>query len=494
MTIMLENLKKLSRGTAVYGFGHILTRSIAFVLLPLYTNFLAPAELGIVTLVAAFLAMMNLFFIYGFDSAFLRFYITEKNRDEKRIILSTCYLTVLASSIIFSILIYITSPDIARLLLEDRNFAHLIKISAAILAIDALVLIPLLLLRAQEKSTQFILIKVITVVLNIGLNLLFVVWLEKGVAGVFYAQLGASLGGFLLTMPVVFPNLIVKYSAVRLKEHLAFGLPYLPTTFAVILMEIIDRFFLLQFKGAAEVGIYGAGYRLAMIMSLLIAGFRFAWHPFFLSVSQQENVKKLFARVLTYFLLICTSFYLAICFFIEDIVRFEFRGISLFNQAYWHSTSIVPIVMLAYIFFGVYAIIVVGIHLTKKTKYLPLITFCGAISNIFGNWFLIPEYGMYGAAWATVFSYAIMTVVLYIITQKLYPISYELKRVLKIFIIVLFIYIINSSFYLSVFFKICLLLGMPLLLTVFHFWLPEERTWLGKIKVISIDRLKSLFI
>ncbi len=487
---MRENLKKLSKGTAVYGLGHILTRSLAFILLPLYTNYFTPAELGIVMLIAAFLAVMNLFYIYGFDSAFLRFYIREKEAVEQKVIFTTCYLTILTSSLVFSLIIYQTSPLIASSLTGSENFSSLIKITPAILSFDALSYLPLLLLRAREQAARFISIKIIAVVLNVFLNIVFVVWLHKGIAGVFYAQLGASIATFSLTIPVMLPVLRLIYSLSQLKQHLAFGLPYLPTTFAVILMELIDRFFLLQFRGAAEVGIYSAGYRLAMIMSLLIAGFRFAWHPFFLSIAGQKDVKQFFARVLTYFLLVCAFIYLFFSFFIDTIVHLKFADIYLFDAAYWQSTAVVPVVMLAYIFFGVYAIFVVGLHLEKKTKYLPGITFVGALTNIVGNLLLIPQFGMMGAAWATVFSYATMTFVLYILAQKVYPTPYEFLRVMKIIIIVLFIYIVNSSLQLAILYKVFLIAGLPLWLYLLKFWQAGELLFLSKLRDGMIARIK----
>ena len=376
------------------------------------------------------------------NAAIISEQVCGKN-DEKKIILATCYLTVLFTSIVFSSIIYFGSNDISEMVLGEKAHANLIRLAPFILSFDALSLIPLLLLRAQNRSTLFIVIKIVAVVINLGLNVIFVLWMNLGIVGVFYAQAISSLVLFVITLLVVAPYFKFTYAYRWLKEMLSFGLPYLPTTFAVILMELIDRYFLLQWRGAAEVGIYGAGYRLAMIMALLVAGFRFAWHPFFLSVAEQENIKKLFARVLTYFLLACALFYLFFDFYIDNLVHMQVGGKTLFAQPFWESTSIVPLIMLAYVMFGVYAIFVAGIHITKKTKFLPFITFCGAATNILGNWLLIPTWGMIGAAWATFISYTVMTSALYFVAQKYYPIEFEFQRIVKLVIIVLLIF--NAS-------------------------------------------------
>jgi O-antigen/teichoic acid export membrane protein len=230
-----------------------------------------------------------------------------------------------------------------------------------------------------------------------------------------------------------------------LKELLRFGLPYVPSGLAVLIMDLIGRFFLDRMLGKEPTGIFSAGYKLGMIMALVVAAFRFAWHPFFLSTSKEKNAQEVFGRVFTYFLLVTGGFFLLISFFIHEIVRFELFGKAIVGPAYAEGAVIVPVVMLAYIGYGVYANFVVGIYLKKKTAYLPFITGVGALISLLANRFLIPPLGIMGAAWAVLFAYTAMAVTLYLVSRRLYPIPYEGVRILKLILVAGLLFFIGTQ-------------------------------------------------
>lgn len=433
---MFASIKRLVKNSAIYGIGHIFSRSIAFFLLPVYTNFLSPSDFGVAVILISSLAILNIFYVYGMDSAFLRYFIMAESDLEKRKILSTAFTSILATALVFSIVGYIFSETIAEIILSDARSSNLIKICSGILFFDGLAVIPYLNLRAEEKSLTFVSLKTIISLLTLILNWLFIIRLSWGIEGIFWANLIASSISVVIILPLMMKKLAFQISLSTLKRLVKFGLPYIPSTLSVILMDVIDRFFLERIIGKSIVGLYGAGYRLGMFMALFVAAFRFAWHPFFLSTAKQDDAKQIFSKVFTYFLFACTVVYLLVSYFINEFVRIQIGGHRLFGEAYWESTVIVPIVMLAYIFYGAYVHFVVGIHLEKKTRYLPIITGAGAIINIIGNLVLIPLLGMLGAAWATVLSYFVMAIALYFVSQKFYPVQYEFGRVVKLILIV----------------------------------------------------------
>ena len=160
-------------------------------------------------------------------------------------------------------------------------------------------------------------------------------------------------------------------------------------------------------------------------MALLVAAFRFAWHPFFLSTSKQEDAKEIFAKILTYFAVIGACLFLTASFFIDQLVQFDFFGVTLIDEKYWQGTKVVPLILLAQLIYGVYVNFVVGIHLKMKTKFLPLITGAGLAVNIAVNLFLIPKFGMMGAGYAKVAGYIVMSGFLYFVARRYYPIPYE---------------------------------------------------------------------
>ncbi len=448
---LLASLKRLTRHSAVYGIGHILTRGVGFLLLPLYTNYLDPNGLGVAAIVFLYLAVMTILYTYGIDSAFLRYFILSDDAKERIRIFSTAFLSVLLTTILFSGLNYLFADWLAQKVVI-ANAAQFIeglsqksrvwqyfsqaplyfRYSAGILFFDALAVLPFLILRAEEKSRMFALLKFLNAVVNLGLNILFVAVQRKGVQGIFLANLFSSGFTFFTVLPYILRHFRPAFAVSELRRLLAFGLPYIPSTLAVVLMDLVDRFILKAIKGYEILGVYHANYKLAMIMALFVAAFRFAWHPFFLSTSKEAHAKQVFAKVLTYFMTACVGVYLFISFFVQDLVHLRFGSVYLIGPEYWSGLSVVPIVMLAYIFYGAYLNFLIGVHLEKKTGYLPFITGLGLAVNIIGNLLLIPSLGMHGAAWATVASYIVMAASLYVVGQRLYRIEYEFGRLAKL--------------------------------------------------------------
>ncbi len=483
---MFSILKRLVKHSLVYGLGYSLTRFIGFLLLPLYTNYFLPREYGIAALIFTFLAIANVIFTLGLNTAFLRFFVLADTSEEKKTIFSTVYLSTIFTTVLFASLVFIFSPHLSRLILNQTQYSGLIKLSGGILLFDTFSIFPLLILRGEQQSGKFIKINLINVITNFALNILFIVHLRWGVEAIFRANLIASAVTFLLLSPIIRRYFNLSPSGEIYKELLKFGLPYIPSTLSVTLMDIIDRLLLGKLTDTGTVGIYNAGYKLGMIMALVVAGFRFAWHPFFLSTSKRQEAKEVFSKVLTYFLLLTGFIFLAVSFFIDDIVRFRIFGLTVFGPNYWKATQIVPLILLSYIFYGVYVNFLVGIYLKKKTQYLPLITGLGAASNIIGNLLLIPRLGMMGAAYSTLGAYLLMALLLYFFTQQHYPIGYEYGRVAKIGGVcsaLFFLGRLGTHLYLPPWgfgvYKIALLIFYPLSLLSLRFFHPTE---IDKIK------------
>jgi O-antigen/teichoic acid export membrane protein len=216
-----------------------------------------------------------------------------------------------------------------------------------------------------------------------------------------------------------------------------------------------------------------------MIMALMVAAFRFAWQPFFLSTSQQPDAKIIFSRVLTYFSLVCGVVFLSVCFFVDDLVRLNLGGFTILGKAYWQSTEIVPLILLAEFFPGAYSIFILGLQLEKKTIYLPVITGIAAVVNIASNYALIPIFGMIGAAWAAVFAYAAMAASSYVISQRQYQIDYEWLRLGKLAGVVAALFAIERIFTISFFGRIGLLLAFPIALFALGFF---EKSEIARVK------------
>ncbi|MCK4818189.1 oligosaccharide flippase family protein [bacterium] len=437
---MLFNIKRLTKHTTVYGLGHILSRFLGFLLLPIHTNVLPPELYRTAALLFSSLAILNIIFTFGMDIAFLRFFILEDSRERKRRIFSTVYWMIIGTGICFSTFMILNPEPLSRLIFHGAIYKTIIRLAAGILLTDALCLIPFLVLRGEEKSKRFVFLKFLNISVNIALNILFVVIMKKGIEGIFLSNLFASLFTLITLMPILIEWFRFNFNISIFKELFRFGIPYVPSGLSIIIMDQIGRFFLDRMEGKEVTGIFSASYKLGMLMALVVAAFRFAWHPFFLKIYTEGNAKKIYARVLTYFLGVTGFVFLFVSYFIEDIIRFRIRGIGLFGEGYEKGISIVPIVMLAYIGYGVYVNFIVGIYLKKKTAILPVVTFIGALVSIAGNFLLIPEMKIEGAAWATFLAYTSMAAALYFLSHKLFPIPYEFGRILKLIFVVAVLY------------------------------------------------------
>lgn len=480
---MLASLKRLTKHSAVYGVGHIVTRVVNFLLLPLYTNRLPADEFGVYAVVYSYLAMMTIVYTYGIDAAFLRFFILNDDEKKRREIFSTAFWAIVIVSAILTMLIFFNADINSGLVLTEGGHADLFQMVSLVLLFDALSFLPFLYLRAEEKSLYFVALKFLNVLVNVGLNVYYIIYLGKGVEGILLANVWASVITFLCLSPILMRHISFIFSWNEFKELLSFGLPYLPSTLAVVVLDLVDRFILERLAGLEVTGIYSAGYKLGIFMNLFVAAFRFAWHPFFLSTSKEKNAKEIFAKVFTYFTLVTTAIFLVVSLFIDQIVRLNIFGFSLFGPEYWQSTKVVPIILLSYIIYGMYVNFVVGIYLEKKTKYLPLITGAGAVVNILANFLLIPYFGMMGAAYATLIAYVVMAASLYLFSQRLYAIDYEFGRLLKLGAVVALLFFAGSKMTGSfeVLLRCVVILGFPVLLFLTGFFERRELTTLKNI-------------
>ncbi len=479
---MFDSIRKLTHHALIYGAGHILSRAVSFFLLPLYTHALSQEEFGRVSLLFAYLATMTILYGFGIDSAFLRYYVLAENPAEKRRVFSTAYLLVASMALVFSFGHWFGAAPLARFVLDDSTQAPLLLFCAGILCCDALAAFPFLLFRAEERSHLFALHKFFNVALNVTLSYIFLVHYQRGLAGVLEANFISSAFTFVTLLPTSMRRVRFKLERETCAKLWRYGLPYLPATLGIVAIDNMDRYILKALTDLKTVGLYSAGYRLGIIMGLLIAAFRFAWMPFSLNLSRTENARPLYARVLTYFITVCALIFLFFSFFIEDLVRLRLGAFTMIAPDYWPATVVVPIIMLGYWCYGVFVNLLVGIHVEEKTSYLPLLTGVGVLVNAGLNFALIPSFGMVGAAWATTLAYAAMTVWAFFIIQKIYPIAYEWRRLIKVCLLTLVLFAAYKTFTVNFWLRVGLLTSFPLLLWLIGFFerseLQRARRWL----------------
>lgn len=483
---MFQKLKELSKDTAIYGISTMVGRFLTFFLIPLYTNVFIKSDYGIVSNIYIFIAILNVVFIYGMDSAFLK-YSSKNKKNNNKDNFSTPYLSVVIVGIILLVTILLLKFNLAIILDIPSNYIYLLNYAALILFVDALSVIPFIKLRLERNAKKFAAFKFINISVNVVLNLYLILILKFDIEAIFIANLIASILTYLILFPSIIKNLKLKINIELLKSFLKFGLPYFPAGLGAMLIQGIDRPILAHLTDLSTVGVYSANYKLGIFMMLFVSTFQFAWQPFFLQNEGEKNAKDIFSKVFTYFALVGSFVLVFISLFISDIVKINIFGYTIIGSDYWGGLNIVPIILLGYLFYGFYIVFTAGIYIKEKSIYIPFITLGGAFINIISNVLLIPIFGLIGAALSTLVSYLFLAAALLIVTQKFYRIEYEFLRIGKIFfgifiVAVIYYWLLNFG---DLFFIYKILLSLLFIIYIFVFVVNKQEIRILKEKLFK---------
>lgn len=439
---MIEKLKELTKDTALYGISTIIGRFLSFILVPFYTNVFSTEEFGIQSYIYAFLAFANILYIYGMDAAYMK-YATVIEEDKKKVF-STSYIAVTATNLIFSLILFLSYSWMAdKANLED--YSHIFLYVIGIIFLDTNALIPFSSLRLERKAAKFATIKIINILINVVLNFTLILGLKFGIEAIFISNLVASAFSFVVLIPTILENLDWTIDKAYLKKMLFFGLTYLPASVSSMFVQMIDVPIIRELTNESTLGIYRANYKLGIFMMLFVSMFQYAWQPFFLTNAKEENAKNIFSKVLSLFLIFSSLIWVVLSLYIEDLASIEFlNGKTLIGHDYLIGIYIVPVVLLAFIFHGLYINFIAGIYLEEKTKYLPFVTGLGALTNVISNFLLVPQIGIMGGALSTLFSYIVMSIGIFFVSQRFYRINYEYNLIFKVLGIII---IIGSLYY-----------------------------------------------
>lgn len=431
--------KKLFKQTFIYGLATVLPRMLSVILVPLYTKVLLPEEYGVYASLMAFLILGNVLLSYGMETAFFRF-VTKKGSDVKTV-QSTTLTSLTVSSLLFLGIALLFRNPIA----EISDFRpEYISYAAWILALDALVVLPFVWFRANEKPMRYAVIKIINVVINLGFNLFFFLLLpklalqnefwnslwypENKVAYVFISNVIASGATLLMVLNLYF-KIGFGFNKVIWNQMMRYAIPVLIAGIAFSVNEAFDRILLKYLLppdvADTQIGLYSACYKLGMFMTLFVTAFRLGIEPFFFNHSAQENAKETYANITKYFTLFGCVILLIVVVYID-----LFKQILIPNSVYWEALSIVPIILLANLFLGIYHNLSVWYKVTDRTKYGAFISIVAAIITLVLNYILIPYIGYIGSALATLAAYGTMMVLSYIYGRKYYDVPYQVLNIL----------------------------------------------------------------
>ncbi len=442
----MGTLRKLASQSAIYGLSSIVGRFLNYLLVPLHTNiFTQPGQYGVVTELYAYISFLMIIYTYGMETSF--FHFSEKEKGNRNKVFSTGMTALLFTTILFTGTIILFSNNLAEML-DYQKHPEYIKWMALIIGFDTLTALPFARLRQQARARKFAFLKIANISINILFNILFFivfpVWYKAdagmmktlanmvynpdiGVGYVFIANLLASAATVVMMLPE-FKFSKNDFDKKLLISIVLYSLPLLIAGLAGMVNETLDRImikFLVPEKATAmkQLGIYGACYKLSILMTLFIQAFRYAAEPFFFAQFKKEDARNVYALVMKYFVITCAIIFLAIMMYI-DIIKY-FIG-----KNYWPGLQVVPILLLANMCLGIFFNLSMWYKLTGQTRYGAYFAIFGATVTITFNFLLIPKMGYMGAAWTTLICYAAMMIFSYYTGQKNYPINYETKKIL----------------------------------------------------------------
>ena len=435
-------VKKLAGQTAIYGGTTVLSRLLNYLLVPLHTYlFSNAADYGVVGELYAWTSLFIVILTYGMETAFFKFSQDENLKDR---VYSTVVGSLLFTSTLFIVLCSVFAQPIADWL-KYPNHPEYVRWFAVIIGVDALTSIFFAQLRFLNRPLRFAAVKITNILVNVLLNLFFLLlcpWLlqknpdssfvnaiynpEIGVGYIFIANLVASIVTLLMLLPGIFRQKFV-FDWSLWKQMFRYAFPLLILGLAGIVNETMDRVLIKRLSTAAEpqasVGIYSACYKISIMMTIFIQAFKYAAEPFFFRKAKDKDAKETYAEVMTAFVLVCSVIFVGIMLYI-DIVQY-FVG-----QTYRVGLPIVPILLMANLFLGIFYNLSIWYKLTGQTKFGAYIALFGAAITLGLNWLLIPRFDYMGAAWTTFACYLSMMVVSYLLGQKYYHVNYDLKRIL----------------------------------------------------------------
>ena len=433
-------MKKLAKETAMYGVSSILGKFINWMMVPLYTYVLAsPAEYGIVTELYAWTALLLVMLTYGMETGFLRF--ANKNKEEAGKVYSTTLIAVGVTSTIFALTCIIFSHPIARAM-GYANHSEFIALLGTTVAFDAFGYIPYVYLRFKNRPIRFVALNLFAIFVNIFFNIFFLVlcpwlmvkapnlvsWFYNPNYGVGYVFVSNIISTALVTIALLFDVFVVKFEFDKelLKKMLRYSLPLVVLGIAGTMNQTLDKILFKMLMpgvhGIAELGIYGATSKIALVMLMFTQAFRYSYEPFIFAQKKDKNSLEAYADAMRFYILFALFIFLGMVIYM-DIFKYVIQ------HNYWVGLKVVPIVMFSFIFQGIFFNLSLWYKLTDKTMYGAWFSVLGTTIIVVLNVLLVPRFSYMGCAWAAFACYFVIMVVSYYYGQKHMPIKYDLKTI-----------------------------------------------------------------
>src|SRR6478736_3354686 len=457
-----EQLARLGRHSAVYGLGGLVSRILATLLLPLYTHYLPPGSYGRVEIVTAATAVLAILLQLGISSAFFRFYFDAKEDAERLVVIRTSFWFTMAMSTLGHLLGLGHDPSLVRAgavgLWAQTNYQQLTA-----------------LFRVEERSVQYAIASVANVLITVAAMVLFVAYFHWGAVGLVVGNFTGTLIVYAVLLGYRYEQLGAQFDTGLLRKVQHFGMPLVPSALALWTINFVDREFVSWYKNAAEVGVYSAAVKIAGVITFVMVAFRTAWPAFAYSIEDDREAKRTYSFVLTYLLALTSWAALALGALAPWWVRL------LTDPRYQRAEKGVALLAFAGAVYAGYVVLAIGSGRARKTQWNWAVTGVGAAVNVGLNFWLVPRWGMVGAAVSTAVAYVVLFVGMTLYAQHVYPVRYQWRRVVTCVAVGAGLTVAARAAHLPLAPSALLVLAYPLVLGALGFYLPAERQRLRRL-------------
>ncbi len=424
--------KQFAKETFIYGLASVLPRVVMFLLVRLHTDVLPPAAYSVNTKFYVWIAFFNVLFTYGMETAFFRFF---SQMDDKKRVLRTAFTSLLLTTTLFFALLWALEKPLLHLMGVDTD---IFRVFSFVLFFDTLLVVPYAYLRVTHRPGRFLFYKL----LNSGIfalgNLVFLLWFVRWWGGgdamrwylshpkvyyIFLSNFIASGLTFLAFLPVL-RHIRPGIDFGLWKRMFRYGYPVMIAGVLYIINENFDKLALERLAGKEVMGAYSAVYKLGVFMVLFTTAFRLGAEPFFFTRSKHKDARKNYAVIMSAFTAVAGLLLLGVMTFLQPVV-----GLLIHNRAYWKALPIVPVILTAYLFFGIYYNLSAWYKLTDRTHLGAWLSLLGAVITVAGNVWGIPRYGMMASAWATLGAYGSMSLLSFLLGRRYYPVPYATAKI-----------------------------------------------------------------
>ena len=433
------NILQAGKHAIIYGFGVILTQSIGFILIPIYTHYLTTADYGVLELLSRTSEIINIIIGAGLAMTVIRFFTLEDELSMKNAVVSTGITFIAIFGALCIALLLLNTEYITGLVFGATDNTHLVSLSIIICYTEILFVIPMAFVQARVNSALFIAFSLFKFILGLALNIYFVAMLKMNVQGVLYATLINGVISAALVQFWTYKQIGGAFNKELLWKMLKFGLPLVPGSVFLFVLNNGDRFLLQRFATSDILGKYALGCKIAGIIAIMVLGpFNKVWSVYVFKIAKRNDYGMIYPKVFKYLMLGYMLLGLGLAIYSKEII------ILISESSYLEAFKIVPLMIFAFMIWTASSYFDLSFYIMNKTIYKPFLMGFGAVAVMVARYLLIPEYAMYGAAWSTIIGFGFFTLATYIVANKIYPLKYDFIRLSYLIAIAVVLYFTST--------------------------------------------------